>query len=357
MEAMFTPPRLRLARRRRGLTRERLSELTGLTTRSLLAYEAGTQEPTADSLQRMANALSVPADFLTQPEIDEIPIEAVSFRALSKITAGQRDMARAAGRLGVAFYDWITDLHPFPSPDVPQMPGEEPERAATRLRELWNLGSTPISQLIGLLELHGVRVLAVSVDCREVDAYSFVRDRHPYVFLNAAKTAERTRFDAAHELGHLVLHQGDTAIQGPEAERQADRFAGAFLMPAASLAKESLHNANAQQIIAARGNWQVAAMALAYRLHEVGLLTDWLYRSACGELTALGYRTGEPGGIKSETSPHLTHVLSDLRTSLAEAAAGLKMSPSDIRSFLRGIVPATVTNGRSERRPRFTLQI
>ncbi|MDT2306000.1 ImmA/IrrE family metallo-endopeptidase [Paenibacillus larvae] len=32
------------------------------------------------------------------------------------------------------------------------------------------------------------------------------RDERPYVLLSNDKTSSRSRFDIAHELGHLILH-------------------------------------------------------------------------------------------------------------------------------------------------------
>ncbi|MFD5913449.1 ImmA/IrrE family metallo-endopeptidase [Streptomyces massasporeus] len=43
------------------------------------------------------------------------------------------------------------------------------------------------------------------------------------------KTAERGRFDAAHELGHLVLHGEEQMPHGPQAAAEAHRFAAASL--------------------------------------------------------------------------------------------------------------------------------
>jgi len=56
----------------------------------------------------------------------------------------------------------------------------------------------------------------------------------PFIFLNSAKSAERGRHDAAHELGHLVLHRHGGPI-GRKAEEQANAFASAFLMPRSSI--------------------------------------------------------------------------------------------------------------------------
>ena len=357
---MLTPSRLRLARHRRGVTRERLSKLTSITTRSLLAYENGTQRPSSDSLERLASALDMPIEFLLGGDVDEIPVESISFRALSKITAGKRDMARSAGRIAVMLAQWIDQRQALPTPDVPSLADVAPEVAAETLSSQWKLPVDGTSNMINVLEAHGVHVFCVAMDCREVDAYSFVWNELPFVFLNTTKTAERTRFDAAHELGHLVLHDAARHVRGPQAEREADRFAGALLMPRTSVLASGLRNASAQHIIATRGQWQVSAMALAHRLHELSLLTEWGYRAVCVDLARLGYRDGEPGGITPEHSSTIMEALQTTRPDtslLTEAAADLHLTVEELEKYVRGILPASATTHRRTppRRPTLTL--
>lgn len=71
-------------------------------------------------------------------------------------------------------------------------------------------------------------------ETRSVDAFSVWRSNKPYIFLNTVKTAEHSRFDAAHELGHLVLHKHG-GPGGRAAEDEANRFASSFLMPSADV--------------------------------------------------------------------------------------------------------------------------
>ncbi len=49
-------------------------------------------------------------------------------------------------------------------------------------------------------------MFSLAPDCLDADAFSTTYSGTPYVFLSTRKTGERGRFDAAHELGHLVLH-------------------------------------------------------------------------------------------------------------------------------------------------------
>ena len=88
------------------------------------------------------------------------------------------------------------------------------------------------------------------MDALEVDAFSMWRQETPFVFLNTQKSAERTRFDAAHELGHLVLHRHGSP-QGQDAEREANAFASAFLMPRASVLANAPRMATLDHLIPA----------------------------------------------------------------------------------------------------------
>ena len=344
----FTPSRLALARKRRGLTMVKLAADAGVTPRSLSAYENGRQQPGPGTLRALADALGMPVAFLQAPEIDEIPPDAASFRALSKMTASQRDSACSAGRIAFCINDWITERFRLPAPDVPSLSTLDAETAAEVTRARWGLGLSPIANLIHLLESRGVRVFSLAGECAEVDAFSLYWHGTPFCFLNTMKSGERGRFDAAHELGHLVLHTGHRVPHGPEAEQEANRFAAAFLMPAADVISARLNNATTERILTAKQQWNVSAMALTHRLRELGLLTEWGYRTACVNLSRLGYKTGEPGGIPRETSQLLAKVLRALRDDgvpPAQIAADLAIPVSELNSHLFGLVPTVLPGG------------
>src|SRR5208282_98144 len=145
--------------------------------------------------------------------------------------------------------------------------------------------------------------------------FSFRAEGRPYVLLCTTKSPERGRFDAAHELGHLVLHGEATQASGIKAEREADSFASEFLMPEGDVRAQVRANPPLEQIFKKKHRWGVAAIALTYRLHDLGLLSDWLYHTTCVNLSRMGYRSGEPNGkIERESSRLLSHVMSDLLT-------------------------------------------
>ncbi|MGH6651044.1 MAG: helix-turn-helix domain-containing protein [Sphingopyxis sp.] len=310
---IFNSERLKVARQRRKLSGKALADLAGLTSVTISKAENGHQVDT-ETVSKLALALAYPIEFFFMDTPEVLDPDTVSFRSLKKMSAAERDASLAAGSIGVALYQWIDDRFHLPEPDLIDLNKERtrPDTAARLLRQHWGLGDRPIGNVIKLLESKGVRVLSLSENTRNVDAYSFWSGDRPYVFLNQEKTAERSIFDCAHELGHLVLHNHAGAKNDKGAEFQADRFASAFLMPEADIKNEISYVISPQQIIRTKSRWKVSAMALSYRLHSLKLLSDWSYRSFCIELGKLGYRGGEPNGIERETSAVLAKVLSAL---------------------------------------------
>jgi Zn-dependent peptidase ImmA (M78 family) len=193
--------------------------------------------------------------------------------------------------------------------------------------------------MIALLESKGVRVFSLSVDAREVDAFSMWYDGTPFVFLNTKKTAERCRFDAAHELGHLVMHRHG-APQGQEAEKEANAFASAFLMPRRSVLANAPRTATLKSLIAHKKFWNVSAAALNYRLHSLGLTTDWTYRTLCIDLAKLG-RDHEPESSPFESSQVLKKVFASLREdgiSKSDVAKELLIQPEELDELTFGLM-------------------
>jgi Zn-dependent peptidase ImmA (M78 family)/DNA-binding XRE family transcriptional regulator len=345
----LNPSRLKLARQRRGLSATALGQLIDVTPRTISRWEDGASEPLPGNIEALSDALSIPISFFTARDADFVPVDAVSFRALSKMTARQRDSATAAGAITVDLARWIDARFRLPQADIPTLEGYEPAQAAAVVRERWGLGQTPIGNLIHILEAHGVRIFSLAGDVASVDAYSFRLNGVPFMVLNTAKTGERRRFDAAHELGHLVLHCGDEVPHGKDAEQEAQAFAAAFLMPGPAILGAGLRNANIDQILRAKRQWKVAAMALTHRLNELNLITEWGYRDACVRLSQMGYRRGEPhGAIVPETSQVLAKVFKSLREQgigPGEVASQLHITHDELNLHVFGLTPLAVEGG------------
>lgn len=329
---MFNPARLALARRRQKLTKKALAEIVGCDVKTLVRYENGDAAPSEDSAQAMARALGFPASFFNGSDLDEPTVEAASFRSLSSMPARERDGALAAGALAFLLNDWLDDRFALPETQVPQFKEPiSPEAAAASVRSAWNLGERPIRNMVHLMEAHGVRVFSLAENTKAVDAFSMWRRDQPFVFLNTFKTPERSRFDAAHELGHLVMHRHGSP-EGRTAEDEANQFASAFLMPQSDVKARHPRVFSLNEIVHAKSRWGVSVAALNYRLHRLGATTEWQYRQFCIQI-AQRFRETEPNGRERETSAIWQKVFEDLRSQRVtkhEIAAELCLPVSEI---------------------------
>ncbi|MDX8469792.1 XRE family transcriptional regulator [Mesorhizobium sp. VK25A] len=359
---IFNSSRLTWARRRRGLTKTKLAVSLGVDLRSVSAYETGEFAPEADKLTRIARVLRFPENFFFGDDLEEPAFDTASFRSMSKMTASQRDTALGSGAIALLLNEWIEGRFDLPHADVPDLGRDgSPEGAAEAVRRAWGLGELPIKNMVHLLEAKGVRVYSLAIDAVEVDAFSMWRQDRPFVFLNTLKSAEHGRFDAAHELGHLVLHR-HAAPNGQEAEQDANSFASAFLMPAASVRAHAPRFPTIDNLIRLKKIWGVSLAAITYRLHKLGLLTDWHYRKLYIEIASRGYRKTEPAGGPREVSQILQKVFAALREDgigKHDIACALNVHAEDVDELVFGLA-LTGLNGSGrpptpKRRPELTV--
>lgn len=71
--------------------------------------------------------------------------------------------------------------------------------------------------------------------------------------------------------------------------------------------------ATVDQIIRFKPLWTVSVGALAYRIRDVGLVSEWHYRTLCIEIAQRGYQKKEPNEAQRETSQVLGKVFAALR--------------------------------------------
>lgn len=344
----INPSRLRFARKRRGITIKKLSEMLGLTTRSLSAYENGQTCPKNLSLSLLSEALKFPKDFFFMDDIEPLTVNSVSFRSFARMSATVRDSALHASHIAIEFTHWIDKKFDTPNVSLHNCNTYEPEAAAEVLRNEWSLGERPISNMVHLLESKGIKVFSLIENTNDMDAYSFWMDGTPFVFLNTKKSVERGRFDAAHELGHLVLHAHGEA-RGKEIEAEANRFASAFLMPWKSIVAQTVNYPVLESIIVLKSYWLVSAAAMVRRLRDVKLLTEWQYRSLTIELSKRGFLRDEPKPIKRrETSkllPMLFNSLSDEAITKHDVAKELGYYAQDIDAFMFNLTITELPGG------------
>jgi len=325
----------------------------------VLRYEAGEIIPSDESLEKIARSLHFPKEFFAGSDIDEPRRDNASFRGMASKSGRIMDAALASGAIAFLLDDWLAKRFNRPQSDILDLQHEDPHMAAVLLRQHWGLGHKPIANMVHLLETKGVRVFSLAENTREVDAFSLWHDDTPYVFLNRYKSAERSRYDAAHELAHLCLHKhggANTEYVSDNLEREANAFAGAFLMPeidVRAICRRPLYSVN--DLLSYKVRWRVSVAALNYRLRELKLISDGKCTSNYVEMSRRGWLKTEPEGIAREQSSVLQDIINDLLSTgitKTKIAAELAVPPAEIEALLFGLANMTTIDGAGNPTPR-----
>lgn len=360
MQNTFQPARLAAAKAIRGFTGKNIAAAASISDEWFSGILRGHRTPQPETVAAIARALDFPDAFFYRSLNEEVPTDAFHFRASSKLAKKDEDAARSLALIAMELCSWMADTYNLPEAAVPEIQelfdGEiaaDAETAAETLRMTWGLGFKPIPNMLQLLEAKGVRVFSAGGPIDNVDAFSFRTGITPVVFLNVHKSAERLRFDLAHELGHLLLHSGSLySDSSREKEKEANDFASAFLMPRNDVLANAPANASLERVIALKSRWGVSAMALAYRLNRLGVMTEWIYHTVCRQLSSRGFRSSEPiSSLQPETSSLLSQLLADLKSrglGHLEIARALDIRAQDVRDLTYGL---TVTAGAVEGEP------
>jgi Zn-dependent peptidase ImmA (M78 family)/transcriptional regulator with XRE-family HTH domain len=357
VSSKFQHERLAAARDIRGRTGKSIAEAAQISDEWFSAILRGRRTPQAETVAAFSRTLDFPEEFFFRPIELEPPTDAFHFRASSRLAKKDEGAARGLSVIAMELCEWMDETYNLPTAAVPELQdlvgGDvrlEPEQAAESLRLEWGLGYRPIKNLLQLMEAKGIRVFSAGGPIKAIDAFSFRNGETPVVFLNVHKSLERIRFDLAHELGHLVLHSGSFNVDaGRQKEQEANDFAAAFLMPRSDVLGSVRGNISTERVLELKSRWGVSAMALTFRLHKLGVLSEWVYRMQCQQLASRGFRSGEPSStLQPEQSSLLTQLLDDLRvrgSGFREIAQAVNVRSQDIRDLTLGLVPSST--GRS----------
>ena len=329
----FTPARLTLAREAASLDVKELAERVGATPSAISQLEHGNTRPKTETLLRLSLALGVPPEFFGAGEPPELPAEQCHFRRRRGATKREQRYVLARGRIVREVVRYLEEYVEFPADAITPLQrsattAAEAEALAQHVREAWELGLGPIPDVVGLLEVHGVIPVEVRGHAQLLDAFSVWVEGRPMVFLSTDKNvASRRRFDASHELAHLLAHKG-CEVGDPGLEEIADRFASAFLLPETPFRAECPSRLSWPALRELKRRWGVSLQALVRRAYDLGIYSEATYRRAFVQWGQHGWRDiGEPDEPVMEHPTLIQNVIAQL------AAAG--HPPSAVASELR----------------------
>jgi Zn-dependent peptidase ImmA (M78 family)/transcriptional regulator with XRE-family HTH domain len=304
----------------RRLSQAQLASMVGVSPATVSKWRAGTQAPERDALERLANVVNVAPEWFTrQPAAKVSP---PLFRSNASAHVAARGMLEARMEWGQDISMALSEFVDYPVLNIPsrkfvdpeEITSEEIEIAASECRDLWRLGRVAVQDLALAVEGAGIILIREETDIAQIEglsAWSEVLDR-PLILLSADKdNGYRSRFDLAHELGHLILHRH---IKRPTErdrhkllEQQAHRFAGAFLLPAEMFASEVRTPVTLDDLLLLKRRWGVSAAAIIMRLHALKIIDEDSKQILFKRRSARWGAKSEPGD--EDRSPELPRLL------------------------------------------------
>jgi Zn-dependent peptidase ImmA (M78 family)/transcriptional regulator with XRE-family HTH domain len=230
------------------MTVAQLAQRIGVSRNTVTNYEAGKTEPTSSDLVRLATALGCAVQDLLQANADATPPR-FAFRAHAALK--KNPSVLVAARKFLRAYTEIEEitearlsnrLQPYVRNGHEILGDTAIEGLTADLRRKCGLHDTGPENIASVLEGLGVRCLFWDFDSPRLDGVSAMQADMVLIMLkNRHKNVERIIFSGAHELGHLVLHpwlftsNEEEIDESRDFEKEADKFAGCFLVPSNEL--------------------------------------------------------------------------------------------------------------------------
>lgn len=305
--------RIRQARKAAGLSMRALAEKAQISAMAISKYENNKSTPSSGVLLALASALGVRVEYFFRAS--KVQLKEVEYRKHSKLPKKTLDQIEGDVIEQLERFLELKEFLPVISVEVFQLPEHLPfiesyddvENAAAVVRHAWGLGDSPIPDLIDTLEEKGIMVFqSNALHGDKFDGLAAQVDGTPVVVVGQGWPGDRQRFTLAHELGHLVIK--DRLAQDLDEEAAANRFAGAFLVPASEVIKElgvRRNRLEPVELCVLKRTYGLSMQGWLHRAVDLGVLSKAAYASMCKLFAMRNWRKREPGEPYPSEKPKL----------------------------------------------------
>jgi transcriptional regulator with XRE-family HTH domain len=288
--------RIKQARKANNLSLRKLAEKIGVSAMAISKYERDLDVPGSGVLLRLSQALNVKLDFFFRPNVVSVQLQAYRKHASLGVKAQETIQMRIQD--WVERYIEVENLFPeekhkeiLPQYTVNTL--HEIEDVALKLRNHWHLGNDAIENLVQLLEDRGIKV-GIVAGFDHFDACTFKVDGDAVIVTKEELSGDRQRFNLGHELGHLVL-----AVQVDlKVEQAANRFVGAFLVPAETARFElgsSRSDLDINELYMLKQKYGLSMQAWIYRAKDLEIISENTATRLFQQFRSNGWYRQEPG--------------------------------------------------------------
>lgn len=306
---MFRPERLVSARALTGVTQADLAAAAGVGQPMVSMVEQHQRDFSAELARAFAHAMALPVEYF-EVAPRSIPRDSLHYRKQARARASETHRIHELFSEGFRITESLLDGSGYPrqflpavQDDVGLLPVERIDEIAQQVRDVLGLDSqAPISNVTRALERVGVVVVPMNITGATLDKHagvSWSAGRGEAALIGIMQSrGDRDRFTIAHELGHLVLHSFRIS---DDPEREANLFAGAFLVPELQVRSAIAADATLTDLRRAKASWGVSIQAILMRATAINQISSDRSATLWKQLSARGWRKNEPVEVGSET--------------------------------------------------------
>ena len=321
---MFIGENLANLRIMHGYSRKQLSDILDVTEQAVWQYENNYTSPKMQVINQLKDIFKVKNKYFYNEDIlqnyfipENISITNIAYRSkVMNVISKTQAEAKHVEYLD-SFVNYVTAHLTLPTKKIIQLRDEvihyvnntqddrdtQINKIAKQARLKLDLHPDHNDRLMFLIEKSGVFIFEKAIG-EEIDAYSlWTQQDRPFIILgNLKRSAVRRNFDIAHELGHLLLHYKIefthlTRKEHKAIENEANRFAGAFLLPEEAFLEDMNSIAsitNPDAYIDLKEKCKTSLQVLGYRAMHLGLLDAKKHRNFYANLHRKSYLKREP---------------------------------------------------------------
>lgn len=270
-----------------------LEKKISVTKQAISQYEKGIIAPKSEVLFQLVSVLRFPLDFFTEIDNRTTKVENTFFRSLSGVKKLDLNTEVIKTEIIVRLYNFLNGYLKFPKLKLPTIDYNNViniEDVTLMLRGFWGLNNDPIVNIVDLLENNGIIVTSLTTDSTKIDAFTQIHNINGHrqfciVLGNHKQSMVRRNFDAAHELGHIILHSKLSSIKElsneefKELEVEANNFAVSFLLPKNDFFADLVNPTNIEAYLQLKKKWKVSVSSMVMRAKQLGRINSLQYKN------------------------------------------------------------------------------
>lgn len=311
--------RVRQMRIVNGLGQVELSQRIGVASGAISAIENGRALPSSDQLANMARVFGCTPRFLARDDAEILTsrpwLRAYADAPKRQVDQQLADIGLAAEVVAIGGLRRLPDV--LPRFDGDPTDDHAIEQFASEVRTVCGLNEHDVvGNTIRSAEKLGCLVLPMGEELGRHLGMSVWADQRPVICVSRPSDdpqrnvpGDRQRFTVAHELGHLTLHSEvpppQSSMDANRIEKQAHRFASAFLAPGDAIVddlEELGGRVTLGTLAKLKGRWGISIKALVVRYRSLGVIDDAHARSLYKQISSRGWNKAEPVTVGNEAA-------------------------------------------------------